>query len=593
MKKFIKILCFILAMSMFMGIAVNSEEISDLFLEYIPVDQNASDALCKLGVLKGTENGLELERDVTRAEALTFIQHLTCVGFENIDYESASFDDITNHWAYDTIEKFYHAGYINGTSKTTFEPDRTVTGREFAKILLTVMGYNDIDIENVYDYGVKSNLINNNYTKSLVYNNYTLRRADAIRLCFSAYSAKNSQNKMLYIDLIDKGIYTEKDFEGKIFVSCSKQIPQNYIDKINSYMPSDKNYMFSPLSIKMAMMLAANGAEDETLNEILAAFDIEDIAKFNDFSKELINKYTSYNALNLNISNSIWINESRSPLTFRQEYKDNAEKYFAAEAGTVNDDNALQKINGWVSDKTHGKIPSIIYDSDFWAYLINAVYFKAAWQNEFYPENTYEQDFTDANGNVDKTDFMHKTEWLNYYQSEDSSVRMISLPYKNYEEVYDSEGNFVNMQRYDDIDISMYIILADKYIQAAQLISEAKSEYTYTALELPKFEFSFSAELGNILKSMGIKRAFEKDAQFKKMTDGDMWITDAIHKTYIKVDEKGTEAAAVTAISMAGAALPPEPIEFKADRPFTFVIRDNANGEILFMGKYAFVNNEE
>ena len=91
------------------------------------------------------------------------------------------------------------------------------------------------------------------------------------------------------------------------------------------------------------------------------------------------------------------------------------------------------------------------------------------------------------------------------------------------------------------------------------------------------------------MKTIGINKAFDKTAEFNKMFDkGNMWIDSTLHKTYIKVDEEGTEAAAVTVIGMAGSSLPPEPIEVKFNKPFTFVIKDNANGEILFMGEYAF-----
>ena len=91
------------------------------------------------------------------------------------------------------------------------------------------------------------------------------------------------------------------------------------------------------------------------------------------------------------------------------------------------------------------------------------------------------------------------------------------------------------------------------------------------------------------LKGIGIAKAFEEDAEFENMFDGgNMRITDTIHKTYIDVDEKGTEAAAVTAIGMAGSALPPEPMVFDVNQPFNFIVRDNLSGEILFMGMFSY-----
>ena len=108
---------------------------------------------------------------------------------------------------------------------------------------------------------------------------------------------------------------------------------------------------------------------------------------------------------------------------------------------------------------------------------------------------------------------------------------------------------------------------------------------------MPKFKTEFSTSLNDIFHALGIKKAFSRQAEFGKMfEEGNMWITDSIHKTYINVDENGTEAAAATGIGGAGSALPPQPIECRADRPFTYIIRDNLSGEILFMGEYAFAD---
>ena len=120
--------------------------------------------------------------------------------------------------------------------------------------------------------------------------------------------------------------------------------------------------------------------------------------------------------------------------------------------------------------------------------------------------------------------------------------------------------------------------------------SDESFESTYIKMSMPKFRIEYETSLNQILKNMGITTAFDDEtADFTKMFDkGNMWFTETIHKTYIDVNEKGTEAAAVTAVGMAGSALPPEPIELKFNKPFYFAIRDNTSGEILFMGRYAF-----
>lgn len=140
----------------------------------------------------------------------------------------------------------------------------------------------------------------------------------------------------------------------------------------------------------------------------------------------------------------------------------------------------------------------------------------------------------------------------------------------------------------------MYVIASDEYINVAEeleaAIGDEAFKSSYIKLSMPKFKIEYSESLNYMLQNIGIQTAFEPEkAQFEKMfNSGNMWFTDTIHKTFISVDEKGTEASAVTAISMGGSSLPPEPVELKFNKPFHFAIRDNTSGEILFMGRYAF-----
>ncbi|MDO5479992.1 MAG: serpin family protein, partial [Clostridia bacterium] len=152
----------------------------------------------------------------------------------------------------------------------------------------------------------------------------------------------------------------------------------------------------------------------------------------------------------------------------------------------------------------------------------------------------------------------------------------------------DENGMFMGAYR-EDINISMYILMGDDRVSDADsLISGEELKSTYVSLYLPKFETETTLNLSDTLKSLGMKVSFTEAADLTKMCDfGNMQVTDGIHKTYIKVDEKGTEAAAVTGM-MAGetSARPPEPVEFKFDKPFTYVIKDKTSGEVLFIGEY-------
>ncbi len=187
---------------------------------------------------------------------------------------------------------------------------------------------------------------------------------------------------------------------------------------------------------------------------------------------------------------------------------------------------------------------------------------------------------------------MNMTRWFQYAKT--NSVQILELPYKNRVDKVSEDGDYLGTESYDDLDVSMYLIMPEGDINVEQELSAAINDgtfkSTYIKMSMPKFKIEYSTSLNEIFMNMGITTAFdEKTADFTKMFDkGNMWFTRTIHKTYIDVDEKGTEAAAVTAIGMAGNALPPEPIELKFNKPFYFAICDNTSGETLFMGRFAY-----
>jgi len=137
------------------------------------------------------------------------------------------------------------------------------------------------------------------------------------------------------------------------------------------------------------------------------------------------------------------------------------------------------------------------------------------------------------------------------------------------------------------------VVMSEEKVNPEMAINTISTESKYLELSVPKFRIEYSQNLADAVKELGINKAFTPDiAEFTGMfTKSNMWITSLMHKTYISVDEEGTEAAAVTAAGMAGNALPPEPVLLKFNKPFYFVIRDNVNDETLFIGSYAFANN--
>lgn len=544
----------------------------------VPFAEHEADVLSKLGLLKGTQKGFELEKPVTRAEAVTIV--LRMVGEDKLVNQSVNYQQFSDvkasHWAFGSISYAAGKGYVNGTSKTTFEPERLITGQEFVKILLSAMGYEGIGLDNVYEAGIKAGLLVNNYTKLAVSTkDYKLIRNDVVNICYSALFAKMPDGRLLKDLLSEKGIVNEEELNQLIISEyMPSQKEREFTWQLNDYMPTDENYMFSPSSIKMALALAANGADDTTRKEIMDILGIEDIDEYNKWAAKLIKDYSENEKVQLNVANSVWLNiDKGGGVEFEDAYKNTVQNYYQAEVEKVNTFDAVPRVNHWVNQKTEGKIKDIISDGNFLACLVNAIYFKGEWAKTFDEFATKEAEFTDRNGKRTKRDFMNTLGYFEYYK--DDSVEMIRLPYK-------------------DGRTSMYIAIpadsSNREINYENNIE--KMTGTRVQVSIPKFETEFKINLKEFLTEMGIETAFNPaKANFDNMfePDIDAYIDDIIHKTYIKVDERGTEAAAVTAVIINTTALiPEEPVIFKADRPFTYFIRDDINGEILFVGEQAY-----
>lgn len=556
--------------------------------EYVKKAQNA-------GITENNK-GYHYLTNITRTDFCELIYNYTDIVGVHIDDCAVPFSDIQS----DAVSALYTMGIVYGKSETEFAPNALLTREEAATIIFrlistvhpdsaaTELWFEFSDSEDISDWamdniqricnmGIMHGVGDGRFAPK---NNLTVEQA--IAMLVRIYDKFNAATSV--------GIIGGADGPTAIFIGDEAEFP--FEDFLNIQMPDDKNYMFSPLSIKMALALAANGADGETRSEILTALGIKSLDEFNELSKSLIERYSKTDILSLNIANSIWINKDKTSQNFSDAFKAVASSYYNADAGTVDNENAADKINSWVSDKTNGKIEEITEDSDdFGAMLVNAIYFSGKWQNEFNEVLTKPDEFISADGTKKQIDFMNKTAWLDYAETESSKI--ISLPYQNRADKFSDDGEYIDTEHYPDLDVSMYMILTDNDISVAgeleSAIEENAFERTYIKLSMPKFKIEYSEKLNDMLKNIGIKTAFGDDADFSDMFDSkSMSITDILHKTFITVDEKGTEAAAVTAIGMAGSSLPPEPTELKYNKPFYFAIRDNQSGEILFMGRYAF-----
>nr|WP_068889318.1 serpin family protein [Pedobacter panaciterrae] len=341
-----------------------------------------------------------------------------------------------------------------------------------------------------------------------------------------------------------------------------------------------KNLMLSPLSVSMAFGMTSNGSSGATLDAI------RNTMEFKDFTEAEVNSYyhkitTELPQLDpkatLEIANSIWYRNDFTPLP--AFLKVNTDSYNAAVEGlNFSSPTAKDRINSWVNSSTHGKIPTIIdnISSNMVMYLINAVYFKSDWKYKFDKNKTAKSDFNlDANNKV-QTDFMVTQASVNYSISQDASV--YELPYGN-----EKYSMVIVLPRVANTSINEF----------ASSITPAKWKGWMTGLnkigmevKMPKFKFSYDIELNSQLEDLGMGIAFGKNgiADFTRINAaGNLQIDEVKHKTFIEVNESGTEAAAVTSIGITYTSVI-GPSSVLIDRPFVFAIREMKTGLILFTG---------
>ena len=361
---------------------------------------------------------------------------------------------------------------------------------------------------------------------------------------------------------------TEKDEEETVKESLSGF---SFSGKLYGSMSEDENWFISPHSIKTALLMAANGASGETREQIMNVLASDDLDEENAAAKSFNEKIGSLSDITLEKGDSLWVNlDNPNGAKFSDGFVKLMKECYSAETGEVTSENGAGIINGWVSEKTHGRITNLIDKADFDTAIIDTIYMKAEWQNKFDARATFPETFHNADGSTTNTDFMHKTAYFSYAEYE--GCRIAVLPYKG--------------------GASMTLILGETDMDISELIKGAVYSEQELQLAMPKFSGDTTLTLDETLKALGMTDAFDKDkADFASMVDrGNMYISTILHKANVDVDEDGTEAAAVTAIMYAATSAfieKPQPIPFVCDRPFTYVISDDETGEILFMGRYA------
>lgn len=351
----------------------------------------------------------------------------------------------------------------------------------------------------------------------------------------------------------------------------------------------EPNVFISPLSASMALGMAMNGAVGETWTQMA------DVLGFEGMEEQAINEgYRDLIALLLELDpqvqfglgNSVWTDEG---FTFLPEYMARLETYFHAEAQAVpfRDPASVDIINGWVADVTEGRIPALLDEipPGMVAYLINAVYFKGDWRHRFDPDDTAPAPFTREDGSTVQVPMMAGKVARRTLVGPDG-MQVVELPYGG--DAFAAvailpprDGSLREMVAdLDEGAWAEWMAQLDDQAQEARL--ESGPEPEPMLVRLPKLELDWRGSLIPPLQRMGMEDPFTRMADFSRMNgEGGLFIGQVLQKTFLKVDEEGTEAAAATAVGMRVTSAPPS---FSFDRPFLFAIRERLTGTVLFIG---------
>ena len=342
---------------------------------------------------------------------------------------------------------------------------------------------------------------------------------------------------------------------------------------------SNDNFCLSPISASWALSMALNGADGETRRQMYATlgFTGSDAEKINAYQQKIIARLGSLDPekVTVGVANSMWVNEN---FKIKKEFEKSNTKFYGATVKNIKFDAAAVKaINDWCAQKTEGKITEIIKEINplTQLFLINALYFNGRWTTTFNKKATKEELFTKEDGEKVKVSMMHQKTKLYYY--EDENIQMAVKPF--------GKGIFdmLFILPREGVTMDRCVQLLENNLDAWFAASENEEVY----LGLPRYKADYGTSLKNTLQRMGMSDAFTPGkANFAALSKEPLCIGDVLQKTFVKVDEEGTEAAAVTAVTMMTmAARPPQPKNMLINRPFIYIIRERETGHILFIGK--------
>ena len=356
------------------------------------------------------------------------------------------------------------------------------------------------------------------------------------------------------------------------YFNCTFQ--ENIFTQINND-KSGKNVIISPLSIYQVLSLLSNGAKESTLSEMLSVLGSTSLDELNDINYKILSKISSFSTID--IANAVMTRFK--PL---ENFCSVADKYLAPMESLE----SVEQINEWCKEKTHGKIEKIIeqLSPETIMILLNAVYFKGEWINQFDKYFTKKLPFYNLSKNEIKVDTMLQIDHFRYFSNKE--IQAIELPFQK-----DFMSAIIILPS-EKIEINSFIknnLAKKNYL--TDIIN--KLDYAKVHLELPKFEVTFEETLNHVIKKLGMKKIFnslEADLSGLYNRKG-LFVSQVIHKTYLKVNEEGTEAAAVTLVEVDEAMMAGEEEiihEMKVNRPFLFLLKNwelPEGYDMVFMAK--------
>jgi serpin B len=341
-----------------------------------------------------------------------------------------------------------------------------------------------------------------------------------------------------------------------------------------------ENIFISPASLAIALNIVYNGAGGETQEAIAKTLELQgtNLQEINQANADLKASLNNPDPkVQLSIANSLWTKES---IPFKPEFLQIIQNFYQAEVKNLNFSNptAPSMINNWVNQSTNGKIDKIVdrIEPNTAFILLNAIYFKGNWTEQFPKEATQLRPFTLLDGTQKQHPMMRHQDSASFPYYENELFQAVSLPY--------GEGR-----------MSMYIFLPNQGVSLKTFYEKLNAENWQqwmnqfnnfdnsggeVLISLPRFKLEYAIDLKDALKALGMEIAFTKEANFSGMTSSSVSIDKIKHKTFVEVNEEGTEAAAVTEVGGVRSG----PIEMNVNRPFFFAIRDNQTGSILFVG---------